>query len=775
MKIVLWIGIKLLGKKIRFMIDGVLNVFHRGSRVGIDRLMAAKSTKIFILLIFQFTFIGCSSDSNNNNDNRNPAEKMLESLGPATKYYVLGEGYSSNASIVLLGLQGGPVDYLFKKGKVPQFIELYPYFTVVHVHQAQTLPINTEDDGLDARLLSGDEIISMEKAKRANLKSAAIIHKVAQYFKDQEKTVYVIGHSFGSFLLPHTLVQYGNNFDKVLITAGRIDMPLEVVSAFKDACGGGFDKDTQEFVPNDCDRESKGLSKTEKNIFKSEARLLGDSGESRYSELLKDKDLSNVMYVYGTKDESTGSLNASEVSFLKSKKVSVIAMDEGHGLVGYDSLPDTKTLKGFSEESKAQVFYFLQSPLVSSYSLLDFPADNILNLYFGSENDLADDKFDIGIVFEGHNKKQISYKMNELFGNGPYSLFKTNVFKKNKSKIRIYYGQITQSTDSSTYPASVNSSFYRDYFTKLVQVLPDVVSEASLDLQINPLLKKEQVAKSDLKIYHYMSVADKKNYDSRNTLTNQEQTHKATIDRNIARFTSFFNHANNASKVFDLKIYVSSGLEKSHTDYKGKIIYLKSGEFFNGMPSMGIHPHLFAMAGVHEIGHGMGNLSDENRDYEVETKPQNKSELYPATDQNSIKFRNNCFSGYELTGAKISNVTLGSILNLASEEVSYYTVENFDFDLSLVDIHNPWTHPTKVPVYGGVNDDGQDIVNEWDGETIGNYDGRIYPGCCGFKSFRGTRNSIMRGYYGIKPSEWLEKSWGPINSFYLRKSLEGYQ
>ena len=730
---------------------------------------------ILILLVVQFVAIACSSDSGNNSSVRDPAKEMLDSLGPTGKYYVLGKDYSPEAPIVVLGLQGGPVDYLLREGEVPQFVELYPYFTLVHVHQSQTLPANTEADGLDARLLSGNELISTEKARRANLKSAAIIHKVARYFKNREKTVYVIGHSYGSFLLPHALHHYGNNFDKVLITAGRIDMPEEAVSAFRDVCGGGFDRDTQKFIPNDCERESAGLAEAVKNSFLSGVRLLGTLGENRYSELLADRDLSNVMYVHGTKDEATGSLNDSEINFLKSKKVPVVAMDAGHGLAGYNALPDTKTLEGFSEESKAQVFYFLQSPLPSSYPLLDFPPENTLNLYHGSEDDPAADKFDIGIVFEGHDQKQVSYKMNELFGDGPYSLFRTDVFKNNKSKFRIYYGQVDQSPDTSTYPTSVSSNFYQTYFAKLVQALPETVSEASLDFRINPLLEKENVSRGDLKVYHYMSVVDKKHYDDKNTLTSQEQTRQTTINGNIARFRDFFDHANNAGKAFDLKIYVSSGVEKSYTDYGEKIIYMGSGEFYKGMPSVGIHPHFFATAGVHEIGHAVANLSDEHRDYEVETVPSSKSELYPATDSGSLKFRNNCFSGYALAGAKTSGTTLVNILNLAADEVSYYTSEDFDFDLNLVDIVNPWTHPSKVPFNAGVDGNGHDVVNVWDGEAIGNYHGRIYPGCGGLKSFRGTKNSIMRNYRGIVPSEWPDRGWGPINSFYLRKALEDYQ
>ena len=692
---------------------------------------------------------------------------MLDSLGPATKYYEVAEGYSLDTPVVLLVIQGGPTDSLFEEDEAPQFINFYPYFTVVHVHQAQTLPINTESDRLDARLLSGDSIISLDKAKQANLKSAAIIYKVTQHFKQQEKTVFIVSHSFGSFLLPYTLINYGNNFDKAVIMAGRIDMPEEVVEAFINDCAGGFDEETQMFRPNDCD--SLNFSETLWNSRRSVGRLSGSLGQNRYSELLKDKDLSNIMYVYGTKDEASGSLNTSEVNFLKSKNVPVVAFEEGHDLGELDTfLPGTKTIKSFSEDPKAKVLHFLHKPLPSSYALISDPQDNTLNLYYGSENDSASDKFDIGIVFEGHSREQISYKMNALFGNGSYSLFKTNVFKNNKSKFRIYYGKIAQSSSASTYP-TVSSYLLSEYFKKTIQFFYQFTSEAHFDILLASFLQTNGISKSDFKTDHYMSIVDKNSYDAKNTLAEQERTHQTTIGNNIARFTSFFNHANNVGKTLDLKIYISPGLERSYTDRAAGIIYLSAGDFINGIPSIGLHPDGFAAMGVREIGRFVGDLAEENRDYEIASEPQVKSDLYPSTTQNSQKFRNNCFSGYQLSGAKTSDVTLLKILNLADGGTSYYTDDDFIFNFDLVSINNPWTHPSKAPIHVGSN-----VVNELARKTISDYDGRIFPGCDGLKSFRGTKNSIMRNQYKFLPSQW-GKSWGPINSFYLKHALDSYE
>ncbi len=140
------------------------------------------------------------------------ALEMLESLDAPSKYYELVEGFSEKTQVVLLAVQGGPLSSLKKN----YFKGFHSFFTVVYVHQAQTLPVG-ESDCLDSRLIDSSQIISVEDARKASLKSAAILYKVTQHFKGQGKAVYLLSHSFGSFLTLYTLVHYGNHFDKILV------------------------------------------------------------------------------------------------------------------------------------------------------------------------------------------------------------------------------------------------------------------------------------------------------------------------------------------------------------------------------------------------------------------------------------------------------------------------------------------------------------------------------------------------------------------------------
>ena len=79
------------------------------------------------------------------------------------------------------------------------------------------------------------------------------------------------------------------------------------------------------------------------------AKLAAGIGHKRFTELLSDKNLSNVLYIYGTKDENVGSLNTNEIRFLKEKKVSIIKLDGGHGSM-------------FNSETLSDISNFISTP-----------------------------------------------------------------------------------------------------------------------------------------------------------------------------------------------------------------------------------------------------------------------------------------------------------------------------------------------------------------------------------------------------------------------------
>ncbi len=73
---------------------------------------------------------------------------------------------------------------------------------------------------------------------------------------------------------------------------------------------------------------------------KNTSKLAAGLGYNRFMSLLKNKNLENVVYAFGTLDEQVGRLSTEEINFLTSKEVRVIAIDKDH----------TETIDGFSEK-----------------------------------------------------------------------------------------------------------------------------------------------------------------------------------------------------------------------------------------------------------------------------------------------------------------------------------------------------------------------------------------------------------------------------------------
>ncbi len=737
--------------------------------------------KAFLPVLLFALSLSCSKKNSSPGPRPNPSgidsQKILADLGPATQYYQLAEDHTDKGEIILLTAQGGPVTDVSGQ----DFDSMHDFFSIAYVHQAQTL--RNQSDGLDHRLLSGSEIISIDKARRASMKSAAILHKVSDHFKQQGYTVYLITHSFGSFIIPHTLAHYGNNFDKIIIGAGRLEIQQEVYESFLNGCGGQFSSDGVTFQAVTCEdvRREENLDTQGFQAFRSGRRLQGALGENRYRQLLQDVPLENVLYIYGNADEAVGRLSSEEVTFLKNKKAQVMALDTGHDIIEslefLEDSPDTRSL--LADDANTQMMNFLMSPLPSSYDVLNMPEDAKMATYLQSS---SSDTYKIGIVFENHSPQQVSYKLDAAFGDGPFSLFKTNVFKDHKSKFHIEFGRITQDEDENAFNFTKEQ---KKAFGKLfVQTFPEFQSRESLGITINNFLEKHSI--SDTPFYYFDAIKLKELIEQ-TTLTATQEDRKRELEQSRDRFVDFLKNTHNQNKNFDLVIYVSPGISGGYADSSAdtnihpapRVIYMPSSEFLNVfMPSMGLHSDYYAITLVHELGHIFGDLADEYYSYEVETSVTPiKADL--RVDIQFNYFRNNCFRWYNVAGFSGLIASQANISHIArrdsSDQISIYyprgttdvpsqQVLNFDFDLT--NILNPWTHNSKVPFFDRSNDS-----TTQESGSIANYNANLYGGCNGGKSFRGTENSIMRLYHLYRAKDWPD-AWGPINSYYLKRGLD---
>ena len=151
--------------------------------------------------------------------------------------------------------------------------------------------------------------------------SAQMIHRVIKHFKKQDKTVIVIGASYGAFLTTKYLADFGNTAHKFVILVGRLDMPAEVWLGFANKKYHYF----PDAVTPEQDPAMMAISVYDAVHFV----LIGAATQDRYTEKLEYTDMSNVIFVSGKSDQSVGRLTEKEKTFLLNKGVDLIEIESG--------------------------------------------------------------------------------------------------------------------------------------------------------------------------------------------------------------------------------------------------------------------------------------------------------------------------------------------------------------------------------------------------------------------------------------------------------------
>jgi hypothetical protein len=229
-------------------------------------------------------------------------------------------GYSfgnPDSDTVIINIDGGPENdlrtYVFEYTfGVQGGIDESNYF-LINMRESQTLnPEETEK-----------QEISWEQAKMYNAKTAKTLNDLIGFFKSQNKKVYVVGGSYGSFVGLKTIVDYKNTADGYLLMVGRLDMTQEVSNAYSKGLKANFEEDAITPI----------IGEKSDNIYTVNMRKIASalSRDEKYTELLKDTDLSNVTYIYSEIDQSVGKLTENEIAFLKSKNAEVVSVNIEHG------------------------------------------------------------------------------------------------------------------------------------------------------------------------------------------------------------------------------------------------------------------------------------------------------------------------------------------------------------------------------------------------------------------------------------------------------------
>jgi hypothetical protein len=229
-------------------------------------------------------------------------------------------GYSfgnPDSDKVIINIDGGPENNLSTFGFEYSFsvlggIDESNYF-LINMRESQTLhPEETEKDE-----------ISWEQANNYNEKTVKKLYELISYFKSQNKKVYVVGGSYGSLVGLKSLVDYNNIADGYLLMCGRLDMTKEVSTAYSKGIEANFEEDAITPI----------IGEKSDNIYTVNMRKIASAinRDVKYTELLKDSDLSNLTYIYSEIDQSVGKLTEKETTFLKSKNAEVLSVKIEHG------------------------------------------------------------------------------------------------------------------------------------------------------------------------------------------------------------------------------------------------------------------------------------------------------------------------------------------------------------------------------------------------------------------------------------------------------------
>lgn len=257
----------------------------------------------FIICTFLFaTFTSCNPDGDN------PPTNPFDQISDIATLHGNLEG-----DIVVIVAQGGPSTTL-EDGDITDVIGETETESAlwVNVHQAQTKDPNQFTD-LD---------ITFEQAKQFDLQSSTYLKRVVDFFKNQEgKTVYIIGVSFGSFVVQDLIAAHGVDIaDGYLILGSRLDIDSVNWQNHSQGQFMSYIYDNNGDYTIELENDSDLDTIEQKNM----AKLIAGFAFNRYTERLNSNvSLSKVTYIYGSRDEVVGPLSTQELQFLNAKGANI--------------------------------------------------------------------------------------------------------------------------------------------------------------------------------------------------------------------------------------------------------------------------------------------------------------------------------------------------------------------------------------------------------------------------------------------------------------------
>lgn len=280
-------------------------------------------------LFFVFVF-GCNNDTqdlaiSDTTSNFDESTNYKPTILPVdtTKLWV-GEGPMTRDT-VLIAADGGPknqLDYASNGKTQWTYLPGFKNYIFANVHQSSTFNPDIFDWNYE---------FTLEDGKREVDNSSEMLYRTIKYFKDRNKYVIVIGHSYSAFVIPHYLATRPSLADTYLVTGGRlIADSLQTFYQLK-GFNSGFAEDGKTLeIPDTLAERNPFRSNRYYKIRQAKEMLKGGLSIHDFTRELQDVDLTNLHFFYGLKDQNVGLPYDKELEFLKSKGAKVYGVDTDH-------------------------------------------------------------------------------------------------------------------------------------------------------------------------------------------------------------------------------------------------------------------------------------------------------------------------------------------------------------------------------------------------------------------------------------------------------------
>lgn len=221
-------------------------------------------------------------------------------------------------------VQGGPMMSL-EIDEYDPFIHMPDKDEILRIYPYQAQMYHPE-------IVTAKPNMTSEQGAFEHNQSAEILYRTIAYLKARNKTVFVIGHSYGTMISLEYLQSKGNIADKHIIMGTSLDVDLRNYET-KNKHGlirwrDGTEPYETELFRGFPLKQLKGEQLD--NIFGNIHNLVATHGKRRFTQILKDKDLSNLIFIHGTFDESSGRTEKYVLDFLRSKNAKIVETYGNH-------------------------------------------------------------------------------------------------------------------------------------------------------------------------------------------------------------------------------------------------------------------------------------------------------------------------------------------------------------------------------------------------------------------------------------------------------------